>query len=632
MANSISGNAGTPSVIMTLINFSLGVESQATADGSGNYTFSTLSAGVYYILPSLAGFTFSPYVSTQTIVSSDITGVNFTASAFTPTGVWTKYGDVNLLTPSSAQASSLGGTQPTGPCALYDSNPQVITANPDGKVWKMWYMDGVNIRYAEANVASGPWTVKSGNILANASWVTVYKSGSTYYHYIKVSGNANLHSYTSSDGVTLSLQNASALAPSGASGTWDSGGIYQLTVSDQIAGTWYAIYTALSGAPGTLFSQHMGLATSSDLLTWTASGSNPVILNAAAADVHKVGSTYYAWVNSCELHLSTSGGASFQYTFPNSIFRLSSTDLINWGNRIMALPRTLLGEGANTMDSQTGNQCLIELNGITYMFYMGTNRGSGDGGLTPTNFLTLLATAPKTIAALITTNEGVSYSPQSAIDSFNRANENPLTQSGNWMTVPGSGFGGVQLASNLVEPISIATWGMMQYTGASFTDNQYVECVLNTCTATTTRQTILPLRITSNGTSSYNDYQFTVVGISNLGVSQVVTVGKVVAGSFTSLSTATITPHQYDVFRFQVVKSGNTDTLTAYQNGVIISGLTFAATSSGVPSGGNPGIQLYNSDAVANTTISGWAAGNSGAIPGYSALSNHQQLRLRRES
>lgn len=76
---SISGNAGTSGATL-----SAGTSS-ATSDGSGNYTIGSLAAGTYTVTPTKSGCTFSPVSSAVTITSSNVTGVNFTASCTTPT-------------------------------------------------------------------------------------------------------------------------------------------------------------------------------------------------------------------------------------------------------------------------------------------------------------------------------------------------------------------------------------------------------------------------------------------------------------------------------------------------------------------------------------------------------------------
>ena len=76
--HSISGNAGIAGASVAYSGTSSG---STTADGSGNYTIAGLASGSYTITPSLAGYTFSPTSANETITSSNITGVNFTATA-----------------------------------------------------------------------------------------------------------------------------------------------------------------------------------------------------------------------------------------------------------------------------------------------------------------------------------------------------------------------------------------------------------------------------------------------------------------------------------------------------------------------------------------------------------------------
>jgi hypothetical protein len=55
-----------------------------TADGNGNYTFNTVYPGSYSITPSMAGVVFSPGNQNVTVVSSSVTGVNFTVPQICP--------------------------------------------------------------------------------------------------------------------------------------------------------------------------------------------------------------------------------------------------------------------------------------------------------------------------------------------------------------------------------------------------------------------------------------------------------------------------------------------------------------------------------------------------------------------
>jgi hypothetical protein len=55
----------------------------AAANSSGTYSFTGLAAGTYAVTPSNAGFTFSPTTQSATITTTNITGLNFTATAQT---------------------------------------------------------------------------------------------------------------------------------------------------------------------------------------------------------------------------------------------------------------------------------------------------------------------------------------------------------------------------------------------------------------------------------------------------------------------------------------------------------------------------------------------------------------------
>ena len=73
----ISGNAGLAGATISWSGTSSG---SMTADGSGNFSISGLAAGSYTITPSLTDYSFSPTSASETLGSSSITGVNFTAT------------------------------------------------------------------------------------------------------------------------------------------------------------------------------------------------------------------------------------------------------------------------------------------------------------------------------------------------------------------------------------------------------------------------------------------------------------------------------------------------------------------------------------------------------------------------
>ncbi len=599
MANSISGSMGVAGATIVAVGYASGTVASATADGSGNYTISALPNDTYYLTPALAGFVFSPYVSKQVISGSNITGVNFTGTAFVPTGVWTKYGDVNLITPASAQGSFLGGTQPGA--VLYEGNAQILSGN----VFKTWYMDGSNTRYAESTDGK-TWSIRAGNIVANFLWPTIFKHLGTYYLFGIPSAGSTSALYTSSDGVTFTLQNASVLVAGGA-GTWDSGGIFQLTVADIISGTWYALYTGFAVIGGKNVGA-VGLATSPDGINWTKylGTGGPVIINGSAQCSVKVNGTYYVWLNWVPYDKSI--GTAYALGQPTDIWRIQSNDLINWSNAVPSLPRSFLGEGVSVVDGQTGNPWLVVGTNSVYMFYFGSNRAAG--GDPATNFKFMLATSSIGIAQLVASNEGILSSPQLAIDMFNRADENPLAGGTNWGVLTGTGeFGALKLASGLVQPISTSTWGLEVYKGIVWPNDQYAECILNANTGTT-RFNLLQIRAAA-GATGQNNYVILCAN-ANLGVSQQMNIQKNVNGAGTSLSTFTATPRVFDVWRLEAKGT----TLNAYQNGVLVSTVVDATFASG-----QPGMQMFNDTATASSSISAWEGGNASAA-GLPAIPN----------
>ncbi len=77
MANSISGKAAAGA----LITLSGAAAATTYANLQGNYTFSGLAAGLYTITPFSQSLRFTPAFSNQTIVATDIAGVNFLAQS-----------------------------------------------------------------------------------------------------------------------------------------------------------------------------------------------------------------------------------------------------------------------------------------------------------------------------------------------------------------------------------------------------------------------------------------------------------------------------------------------------------------------------------------------------------------------
>jgi hypothetical protein len=191
----------------------------------------------------------------------------------------------------------------------------------------------VAILLATATTIGGSWT-KQGVVIANATlpqedpWVYRDPATGTYHLYAEnKTGGTNadgISHFTSSDGVSWSVENASAIVE-GVGGQWDETDVSSPIVV-KIDGTWYMLYEGRGiGNAGKI-----GLATaSSPNGPWTKSGSNPVMGLGAGGTwdddsvvpdgLVKIGSTY--WLT---YHASPDAGATYRVGIA------SSPDLITW--------------------------------------------------------------------------------------------------------------------------------------------------------------------------------------------------------------------------------------------------------------------------------------------------------------
>ena len=182
--------------------------------------------------------------------------------------------------------------------------------------------------------ASGQW---------DDAWVTIHsiwKEGDTYYAYYhgwKSTTQAQIGLATSTDGITWTKHGSNPVLAFGTAGQWDDYNVGNPVVWKE-GSTWYMLYGGAADAAG---NQCVGLATSSDGISWTRSGSNPVMSPAGAGwevsvtvpgtSITKEDSTYYLYYT---------GGIRGSLV-SMKIGLATSTDLITWtksGNNPLLSP------------------------------------------------------------------------------------------------------------------------------------------------------------------------------------------------------------------------------------------------------------------------------------------------------
>jgi hypothetical protein len=287
---------------------------------------------------------------------------------------------------------------------LYEGNPKILTSYPN--VFKMWYHAGTGANSQTNYAESGDginWTCYASNPVIGQGWTQIHgmtKSGATYVTYLVNVSTSNVDRFTSSDGITWTLANSNVLTHN--TQGWESGTLVNPFVFLD-GGTWTMLYqsaTAGSGFP-------MGLATSSDGITWTKYVSNPVLTNAAGAIegisgvwATKIGSTYWLW-----------GGNNL----PSDTVRYSSSDLHTWTRSpayICTFCRGTLDEGVNTLTNggqSMDDPTLLQVGNQTYL-YGGTANNQSTGP-----FKIKVAVANMPISQLVITNEGEHINFNSAI-------------------------------------------------------------------------------------------------------------------------------------------------------------------------------------------------------------------------
>jgi hypothetical protein len=520
-------------------------------------------------------------------------------------GIWQKQG-INVPTLAGDLNVGMVNTSPI----IYEGNAQILS----GTVYKMWFSSATGASgnghcyYAES-LDGLTWSRQGTAIINSQVDPLIIKVGSTYYLYTTppgttgVGGTGNFTQYSSTDGVTWTQQ-ATNMLGLGGSGAWDESAIYFLQPVTISAGTWYALYTGSSVASPTHFS--IGLATSTDGVTWTRYGGNPVLTYVVAgtllgsvvnsAAIVNIGGTWFMW---CEQ--GQPGRGSANDLDPTETVRYQSTDLIHWTNPVHSIHNTQMYESLNNPNGQAYPNAIIDIGGKAHMYCTCTPSDAAP----PHVYQIGLAIGPAPIADIVLFNEDAA--PQVASDAF----PTPGALSGNWTVPTGAGVPVISSAAT-VNPTLTATASYACYTGQSFSNDQYSEVTLKTLTASVSDYAF-PIVRCATGAKTF--YQAVMTATMNMPAT--ISIDKIVAGVESSLSsvpvpgsTFALTPEVGDVIRLSVI--GNV--LSVYLNGFLVGQIQdYASTIAS----GNPGIGLFAASNVTHAQISSWAGGNAGVIPTY---------------
>ena len=227
----------------------------------------------------------------------------------------------------------------------------------DSGTFKVWYTCGWaigNICYATSSDGI-KWSAGAViSALGGLNHSFVFKNHSTYYFY--GANGTSFDRFHSSDGLIWTLDGTGILPVNGKG--WESRDVGNIDV--WIAeGTWYALHEA-RGTNWTI-----GLATSSDGLTWTEYADNPVIGGSVRGgcggpEMHMAGPIYAVWVH-C-------------FGLPTDILLATSTDLHAWTIQPYGeLLRKTLDEGVTSAQGQVADPTLVEVGTSTYLYYSATD-------------------------------------------------------------------------------------------------------------------------------------------------------------------------------------------------------------------------------------------------------------------
>jgi hypothetical protein len=598
VTQAIWGNAGVSGAAVSWTGTALG---STTAASDGSYSIPSLANGTYTVTPTSPGVTFNPANRTITILNDSVYNICFTPN-------------FNWWTNKGAVIGASGAFQPEQPTVIYDINPRILPANPDGRIFKMWYESSGTTKLYYAESADGlTWSQYSGNPITlpgatgGAFGPRVVKVGITYYLYCTSAlYGVPIKVYTCSDGLSWALQNANAVAL-GVSG-FDSAGVGQLNVAGIASGTWYGYYWGAQTTSASTVEYYQGLVTSTDLIDWSKDGGNPV----AAFDGGTLANGQ-TWNGASALGFIAVGGKYYAYgqvvpnSFPAAVPQLPN-DLMMWSATSPAGPWTALGffpyyrtvadEGVGSLNGQVADPCIMSALGNVYLFY---TAGTGNGATYNVNLAVAYSTTP---ALLFAGNQGVLNVPIVGEPEFNfntLASDNfSGALSGSWVqrVVSSGNYCAGTTASNTYRSAVLGDNADSYWGALTWNDDQWFRITVGACSSSSYVGGILRSGFNPLYTAQ-TAYRLYWNGSTGSGGTW--TIQKFLNGSSSSLATGSATLNTGDTLTGVVIGTG----IMLYWNDLLLG----VVSDSGMASGA-PGILVIPEGSLSNASITAWSAGN----------------------
>ncbi len=227
----------------------------ATTSTSGAFTISGLAPGSYTVTPSRSGYTFSPASQSATITSSNVTGVNFTATAVSTTYSISGNAGTSGATVTAGSASATSDASSNYSLAALAAGTYTVTPTKTGCTFSP---ASQSVTVTSANVTGVNFTAScpSGDLqLTSGVPVTgesVAKSAWKYYSIVVPSGATNLTFATTSATADIDIYTQNGAKPTSSSyicRPYSSSGNETCSATNPAAATWWlGVYGYAAGS------------------------------------------------------------------------------------------------------------------------------------------------------------------------------------------------------------------------------------------------------------------------------------------------------------------------------------------------------------------------------------------------